>query len=128
MNLTMILAATAKVETSVSDALPHLVGMLLVIITLAVLWGVCAFTATLIRTFMPVAAPPAPAMAATSSLDAAGSIDEEPQKIAPEIVVVIAAAVAATTGPSHRIVSIKRQSSSWAKAGRQSVLSSHRIR
>jgi hypothetical protein len=43
-------------------------------------------------------------------------------------VAVIAAAISTVGGKKVRIVSIKPQSSSWEKAGRQSVLSSHRIR
>jgi hypothetical protein len=48
--------------------------------------------------------------------------------ISPEIIAVIAAAVATVTGKSHRIISIKPMSTSWERAGRQSVLTSHRIR
>jgi hypothetical protein len=48
--------------------------------------------------------------------------------VTPEIVAIIAAAVASVTDSAHRIVSIKRQSSTWERAGRQSVLTSHRIR
>jgi hypothetical protein len=48
--------------------------------------------------------------------------------ILPEIVAVIAAAVAACAGKNIRIVSIKPISSSWERAGRHSVLTSHRIR
>jgi hypothetical protein len=50
------------------------------------------------------------------------------EDISPEIVAVIAAAVATVTGKSHRIISIKPMSTSWERAGRQSVLTSHRIR
>ena len=48
--------------------------------------------------------------------------------IAPEIIAAIAAAVATVAGKSTRIVSIKPMSTSWERAGRQSVLTSHRIR
>ena len=51
-----------------------------------------------------------------------------PKSIAPEIVAIIAAAVATATGQAHRIISIKPMSTSWERAGRQSVLTSHRIR
>jgi len=60
----------------------------------------------------PVMPQPAPAIAAAG--------------IAPEIIAVIAAAVA--TGSSRRIVSVKIQDPHWEKAGRQSILTSHRIR
>ena len=70
------------------------------------------------------AAPTGPqAPAAVKSTAPAG-----PEAIPAEIVTVIAAAVATVTGSSHRIVSIKSQPSHWEKAGRQSVLTSHRIR
>jgi len=125
MNYLPILASSVNEIShphSVSAALPHLLGMLLVILTLATLWGVCALSATLIKTLIPEKAPmpPAKATPAVPSPVTTG--------IPPEIVAVITAAVASVTGPSHRIVSVKPQSSSWAKAGRQSVLSSHRIR
>lgn len=120
MNLIPILAAAEKAHVSVMDALPHLLGMLMVLVTLAILWGVCALTAWLIKTFVPEKAAPAPKPAAAAP---AG-----PPGLAPEIVAVVAAAVATVTGRSHRIVSIKRQSTSWEKAGRQSVLTSHKIR
>lgn len=125
MNQLPILASSVNEigkSHSVSDALPHLLGMLLVILTLAALWGVCALSATLIKALIPE---PAPATPAKATPDVPNPVTTG---IPPEIVAVITAAVASVTGPSHRIVSVKPQSSSWAKAGRQSVLSSHRIR
>ena len=62
----------------------------------------------------PVMPQPAPAIAAAG--------------IAPEIIAVIAAAVATATASSRRIVSVKTQDPHWEKAGRQSILTSHRIR
>lgn len=126
MNPIPILAVAEKSGASISDALPHLAGMLMVMITLSILWGVCAITAKLVHTFLPEPAPspaakPAPRTAAPAAAPATSGI-------APEIVAVIAAAVAASTGRSHRIVSIKPMSTSWERAGRQSVLTSHRIR
>lgn len=124
MQIPLILAETAAnvaESHSVGAALPHLLGMLLVIVTLAALWGVCVLSATLIKTFAPAPAAPAPAKAAPQP----AAVPDGPP---PEIVAVISAAVAAVTDSAHRIVAIKPQSSSWAKAGRQSVLSSHKIR
>lgn len=116
MNFSPIFAIVQKV--SVADTLPHLVGMVLVLVTLVVLWGVCSLSATMIRILVPVAPTPAPASSPPPADD----------EICPEIVAVIAAAIASVTGSTHRIVAIKRGSSSWEKAGRQSVLSSHKIR
>ena len=131
MHLTPLIASTTESAAhshSILDALPHIAGMAMVMITLTFLWGVCAFTAKLISILLPApkpaAKPPAPAPvaspAAVTPVAAAG--------IAPEIVAVIAAAVATATGQAHRIISIQPMSTSWERAGRQSVLTSHRIR
>lgn len=108
-----ILAAT-HLETFVK-AMPHLLGMLMVMITLAILWGVCSLTAYLIHHFMPAVAQANAPRAATSG-------------IPPETVAVIAAAVNVVTDEGYKVISIRSQDSNWEKAGRQSVLSSHKIR
>jgi Na+-transporting methylmalonyl-CoA/oxaloacetate decarboxylase gamma subunit len=125
MNPIPILAAAAKANTSILDALPHLAGMLMVMVTLAILWGVCAITAKLVQFLMPEKSPAAPASAGSAAPAPAAAAAAE---IAPEIVAVIAAAVTTCTGGNIRVVSIKPISTSWEKAGRQSVLTSHRIR
>jgi hypothetical protein len=66
-------------------------------------------------------APPAPQTITPSQTPPAG-------EISPQIIAIIAAAVASFTDHPQRIISIRRQSTSWEKAGRQSVLTSHRIR
>jgi hypothetical protein len=77
-------------------------------------------------------APLAPQAPPTPQVQAAPPSPKPPvvpdEGISPEIIAVIAAAVAAVTGKSHRIISIKPMSTSWERAGRQSVLTSHRIR
>ncbi len=119
------IALAKEPATSVLDALPHLAGMLMVLATLFVLWGVCALTARLVQ--LVTAEPAAPPVANPAAVTASPAPVGEPVT-PPEIIAVIAAAVACVTGPSHRIISIKRQSTTWEKAGRQSVLTSHRIR
>lgn len=119
----IILALVQKPATSVLDALPHLAGMLMVMVTLFVLWGVCAVTARLIQLVTP-----APVAVASPVLARDLPIPADPQAPPPEIFAVIAAAVVSFTGPSTRIISIRRQSTTWEKVGRQSVLTSHRIR
>jgi hypothetical protein len=74
----------------------------------------------------PLPAPVATAPAATAVAKAAEPA--QPEGITPEIIAIIAAAVATAFESAHRIVSIKSQSSYWEKSGRQSVLTSHRIR
>lgn len=128
MNELSFLAATDKAATSIMDALPHLAGMLMVMITLTILWGVCVITAKLVQIFLPepkatvapaVKSAPAPAAAPRPSAS---------EGLTPEIIAAIAAAVATVTGQSCRIISIKPMSTSWERAGRHSVLTSHRIR
>jgi glutaconyl-CoA decarboxylase len=136
MQLITLLASTedAAHSHSIIDALPHLAGMLMVLVTLTVLWGVCAFTAKMVGTFMPdkKSAAPAPATAAPAApapATAAPAPAPAESGIAPEILAVIAAAVASVTDKRPvRIVSIRPTSTSWERAGRQSVLTSHRIR
>jgi hypothetical protein len=72
-----------------------------------------------------VATPVAPAPPPVASEVAPAVSDDA---ITPEIIAIISAAVASVTDSAHRIVSIRRQSSTWERAGRQSVLTSHRIR
>ena len=113
-------------STSILEALPHLSGMLIVMLTLTILWGICASVAKLIHALAPApVASVAPVKAAAVLIPAT---TPGPEAIPPEIVAVIAAAVATVTGPNRRIISIRSQSSSWEKSGRQSVLTSHRIR
>jgi glutaconyl-CoA decarboxylase len=128
MHFIPILAAADKAGASVLDALPHLAGMLMVMVTLAILWGVCVVTAKLVQRFLPEPKDAASPVAKPAAKPAGVPLPATPAGVTPEIVAVIAAAVATTSGQSHRIISIKPMSTSWEKAGRQSVLTSHRIR
>lgn len=134
MTAFFLLANTAESKShSFFDALPHMAGMLVVMTTLAVLWGVCAFTAKMVGIAFPEKAPVKPVAAPIASPEtgrapAAAPLPDD-SRIAPEIVAVIAAAIATVTrNQPIRIVSIKPMSTSWERAGRQSVLISHRIR
>jgi Oxaloacetate decarboxylase, gamma chain len=138
MQAFMLLAATEDTAHShaVLDALPHMAGMLLVMITLAFLWGVCALTASIIKLLLrdqktasvTTASPALPLVEAQLATVPPPALEDE-SGIPPEIVAVIAAAVATITRHQPvRIVSIKPMSTSWERAGRQSVLTSHRIR
>ena len=59
---------------------------------------------------------------------AGGGAAQAAGDIPPEIIAVIAAAVATAAGPASRVVSIKSYSNHWERAGRLSILTSHRIR
>ena len=129
-----LLATSAESHShSFVDALPHMAGMLMVLVSLAFLWGVCAFTAKIVSIAFPEKTPAkplaAPAVAPESSPQPAAAPAPADSGISSEIVAVIAAAVATVTrNQPVRIVSIKPMSTSWERAGRQSVLTSHRIR
>lgn len=133
----LLLATSVESHShSFLDALPHMAGMAVVMITLAVLWGVCAFTAKMVSIAFPEKAPAKPAVPSAATAEpsaatpaAAAAPAPANSGVSPEIVAVIAAAVATVTrNEPVRIVSIKPMSTSWERAGRQSVLTSHRIR
>lgn len=119
----------ASIGQTFLSAFPHLLGMLVVMITLTVLWGLCELTAHLIKTFAP---PPAvvavPAAAQVARDVPAVQVTTGATAMSPETVVVIAAAVNTVLGTDYKVVAIKPHDSSWEKAGRQAVLSSHRLR
>ncbi len=101
---------------SIRELLPYLAAILITIIAV-----------TFLRATRKVMARQEPAQPAPaeSPVTAAPVMETKP---GPETVAIITAAVAATTGQFHRVVSIRRQVNLWEKVGRQSVLTSHRIR
>ncbi len=115
----------AAAEGSNPQNLSYLVALLAVVLSLIALFRISLIKqgpqqAPATSTPRPTAPPSSPTAASKSS---------EADSIPPEIIAVIAAAVAAATGHKPvRIVSIKPMSTSWERAGRQSVLTSHRIR
>lgn len=129
--LTSILALLAVSSASAFDEMLRLIGIAAII---------HAFFKGVKSLITKPVSPPLPASPATSAPSAiplpaqAPAIQAVPitaasaQDITPEIVAIIAAAVAAFTDSTHRVVSIKYQSNTWEKVGRQSVLTSHRIR
>lgn len=111
---------------SVMDALPHLGGMLMVLLTLVILWGLTALLSKIVALINPKT----PAIFGAQPLEKTTVMPAPSAEsgITPELVAIIAAAVASYTGGRQRVISIKPVSTSWEKAGRQSVLTSHRIR
>jgi len=107
-------------DPGISDAAPYLTGFLVVLFTLAALMGVCMGVSKILKLVMPEPVAPKP-----MARPAAAPVNDG---VPPEIVVVIAAAVAATVGKKQRIVSIRPKNSSWSQAGRQQIHSSHNIR
>jgi len=126
---------------NISVSLPYLMGFVVVIVTLTVLMGLCMLIGSILqKTTKEVSAqktvkPPAVPKPANTTNDtispeillvlaAAAAASEEPSE---EIVTVIAAAVASTFEKPHKILKIKPLTPSWSHAGRQEVLSSHRV-
>ncbi len=121
----------AAADATRSGNMPLLIALAAAVLALIALIRVSSLTQQLKHQAAPAttpqpAPPPPPAAVPAASAPAASAPD--PNVIPPEIVAVIAAAVAACAGRNIRIVSIKPTSSSWERAGRQSVLTSHRIR
>lgn len=121
MNPPSLFSLLGIAETSGFDEMLRLIGIAAIIH--AVFKGVRSLIVS------PVAAPVPAAIASPPPPVVARSAPEPTDEAIPsEIIAVIAAAISCFTDSSHRIVSIKRQSSAWERAGRQSVLTSHRIR
>lgn len=117
------------------DALVHFIGTLVIVASVA--WSAYCLINYLIKRYAPPAAPttaptvaptPAPAVAPAPAPPAPVEASPAATAIPAHIVAVIAAAVYSTLGDKQRIISIKPQDSTWEKAGRQTVLTSHRIR
>lgn len=126
MHLTYLLAQAGKMETFLSS-FQYLTGVLVVLVTLSILWGICAFTGWLVKTLIPTPATVAPARPVASKPQPAAA-PAATSGVPPEIVAVIAAAVHSAVGKDARVVSIKPPDFTWEKAGRQAVLGSHRLR
>jgi len=123
LHLNLFAMAMAMTVTSMFDTLVHIVGLGIIIVS--VIWSAYCLATYLIRRLSP-AAPPAsmPQRPALRTVEAALPVPNIPD----HIIAVIAAAVYTALDDKHRIISIKPQDSSWEKAGRQAVLTSHRIR
>ncbi|MCD8482496.1 MAG: OadG family protein [Verrucomicrobia bacterium] len=120
-------------KESVIEAMEHMTGFIIVLMTLGILWGLTALMGKFAiaweraqncgKTPNPSTAAdkpsPAPVVAVASNADD-GPTDEE--------VVIIAAAVSMMLSGRHRIVSIRAGSSDWSREGRRQIFSSHKIR
>ncbi|MDP2032245.1 MAG: OadG family transporter subunit [Polaromonas sp.] len=99
-----------------------LVGFGIVMLTLALLWGLTALMAQVVAWFetRPVAPAPTPLPApASASASATGPDDEE--------IAVVAAAVALMLDRPHRLVHVRVVPSAWGQQGRSDAHSSHRM-
>lgn len=122
MQIPIILAAAAG--ASDTAYYPYFLGWLAIVIAVVAIFRVSALKREMSRSAAvpPHAVPAHPEKAPPPARPAATEV------IPLEIVAVIAAAVSTITGASRRVIFIKPMSTSWERAGRQSVLTSHRIR
>jgi len=133
-HLTLSAASIAVASVGMFDSLALFVGKLVIIASL--IWSGYSLITYLIRRSAPPAKPaslltrstPTPVPAPVPAPIAAPLATNAEATIPTAIVAVIAAAVQTMLDEKHRIISIKPQDSSWEKAGRQAILSSHRIR
>lgn len=126
-----LLANAAGESRSVADALPHLLGFVVVLATLFTLLKLCTLVSKILQHLESAPEPPTPEdmAAAIAAATPATVRSTEDDSMSPELVAVIAAATAAVVGHhAHRVVSIKPHSSTWSQAGRQQLQASHNIR
>jgi len=124
----LIAAAMALTVSSMFDGLVHFIGTVVILVSVG--WSAFCLLSYLVRRSAP-AAPPAsvPVAATPRPLHPPHLESSSPAHSIPDhIIAVIAAAVYTALDDKHRIISIKPQDSAWEKAGRQAILTSHRIR
>jgi threonine/homoserine/homoserine lactone efflux protein len=96
------------------------------------LLGIAAIVWVLFKGIKSLLSKPGTAQTAVSpktSTPTAGSAPgTSTEALNPEILAVIAAAVASVCGSNRRVVTIRSLNPSWEMSGRQSILTSHRIR
>lgn len=103
-------------------ATEHLTGFVVVLLTLALLWGLTELMGWVFTRREEKARQRAPVAGAA---DASTAVGTEPL---PEDLAVVAAAVAYLLDEPHQIVSVRPQPSSWGQQGRRDIHASHRIR
>lgn len=107
-----------------------MVGFVLVMLTLAVLWGLTDLLGRIVRRLERAAA--APKLAPNTLAQAAAAHASAPATAAEsssdEETAVIAAAVALMLDAPHRVVSVQTAQSAWGQQGRRAIHDSRRRR
>lgn len=107
------------------ETFEYLTGFLLVILTLTMMWGM---TALIGRFFIGrenrTTSAPAPAIEAAPAPAPA----PVPDGLTPQLVAVIAAAVAAVVKQPHAVVAIRPADGDWSREGRRQIFASKRVR
>ncbi len=121
---------SASITIAASEGVSNLTVFLGFVFVIAVL----AFLAGITQVLGFIFARTGGATAAKAPAAPAKPIPAKPAPVAgseesPELVAIIAAAVHATLGEPHRILSIKRSSDrTWAAEGRREIFRSHKVR
>jgi hypothetical protein len=129
------LLALSENPTFMEDVRYQLVGFTVVMLVLALLWGGLEVIGFAFRKAGAVGAAAAKLPAAAAEPGPTG-VPPARQELEPEEFAVVAAAVYATLGSGHQIVSITTSDpeapsveiSAWSAEGRREIYSSHRIR
>lgn len=112
-----------------TESLEHIVGFLIVLVTLATLWLI---TAAMGRFFVGVdrrrAAVPAAPATASQPAPGANADTATAQSISSETVAAVAAAAYLVLGKRHRIIAIRNVSADWGREGRRQHFASRKIR
>ncbi|MEN9975056.1 MAG: hypothetical protein RLZZ282_1062 [Verrucomicrobiota bacterium] len=126
MHLSSLLALAQSPNASAFDPMLRLIGIAAIVY--AFFQGIKSLGLFKPDSPQTPAPTPTPATTPASTPSPQTPVLSIPEGIAPEIIAVITAAVVSSTGSLVRIVSIKSPCAHWEKAGRQSVLTSHKIR
>jgi sodium pump decarboxylase gamma subunit len=103
-----------------------LLGFVMVLLVLAILWGICALLGTFFK--KRPSAKPRSASAIPKMQGTAAAMEDTGEDA--RIVAVVSAAVYATLGTHHKIISIRPSGDrqAWSAEGRRSIFQSHHIR
>lgn len=118
-------------KESVLQAMEHMTGFIIVLMTLSILWGLTALmgkVAIYLEKRRLQQAPAAPAVGATAVAATPTTVSAALDGPTDEEVAIIAATVSMMLTGRHRIVSIRPGSSDWSREGRRQIFSSHKIR
>lgn len=107
-----------------------MVGFVIVMLTLAVLWGLTELLGRVIRRLERAAAAPKLAPSTLTQAAAADAIAPATAAASPsdEETAVIAAAVALVLDAPHRVVLVQTAQSAWHQQGRRAIHDSRRLR
>lgn len=109
-------------KLTVLESIPHLAGMLMVMISLMILWILCEISSYIIRYYLNLGNP------LYSNIKNDNMRIDKIVNREEEIIVVIGAVVSYLYNNNKKIIHIKPSDSNREKYGRMTVMQSHKIR